>query len=685
MATLTVRLAQLELTVVQGAAVAIWKRQNTTTGAAIPGGASYVFTDVNGIATIALAESGAGEVYEIRIIIRGDVKLSATFAMPGTDANLDELTLNVDDDTPAPGVPVTAGVSTLSNQGGGAELFKGLVSTVAQLRTLIAGDGVSITTVGDTIVITSTAPAGATGPAGTNGTNGTNGLSAYQIAVANGFAGTESQWLDSLRGVQGIQGETGNTGATGQSAYALAVALGFVGTEGDWIASLKGVKGDIGDDGPPGDTGPAGPAGPTGPAGAQGIQGKSAYEVAVDNGYTGSQSEWLANLVGESGLTAWDMTDETVSCLYPLDRSSIDIVSDGFDGIPTQGDAFTLNSYLIQSALGTQKVYVSRGALLAAVDVSAETRVLEWGLTSEALTGGAGVTALKIRFGLIDKTTPANVVGVLEFDLKDDGVKTVTLITDLGSSSAVTLASMPARVSMAFNAVAGTIAVRLDDVAQVFSANTYTATADATLEMRFTESSSVIAGLAGKAFSVQQYTAAHQIIGTHAAGSQDICGHVINEAGLPTGPNSVLIVSEAGTYKGVSYAVGDILVVHSDGITLTKTGNALGVYTEGVTNGGSQSTTLVVDMSAAALTYATLTGNAAISFTGAVAGRVYSHTLELLQDGTGGWVPTWTNVKWEGGAPPPADTAAGKLNVYSFYTRDGGTTIIGGLAVKGAA
>jgi len=33
---------------------------------------------------------------------------------------------------------------------------------------------------------------------GTNGADGVDGLSAYEIAVANGFVGTEQQWLDSL-------------------------------------------------------------------------------------------------------------------------------------------------------------------------------------------------------------------------------------------------------------------------------------------------------------------------------------------------------------------------------------------------------------------------------------------------------------------------------------------------------
>lgn len=685
MATLTVRLAQLGLDVVEGATVALWVRQNETHGAVVPGQVIYAFTNASGIATATLAEAAEGEVNEVRIVSLGDLVFSATFAMPETDANLDELSLNVNGDNPSGQTPVVAGISTLANVGGGAELFKGLALSVAQLRTLVAGTNVSIATVGDTIVIACTAPAGPAGANGSDGADGAAGASAYEVAVANGYAGTESQWLDSLRGVQGIQGATGNTGAAGQSAYALAVALGFVGTEAQWIASLVGAQGPIGDDGPPGATGPAGPAGATGPAGSQGIQGKSAYEVAVDNGYSGSESEWLADLVGESGLTAWNMTDETVYCVYPLDRSETDIIIDGFTGRPAMSPDHTEASYLIQALQVSQETFVARNSILIAADVSAETRVIEWGITSEALTGGAGVTALKIRIGLIDKTTPANVVGVLEFDLKDDGVVTATLITDLGSSTAVTLASMPARASMAFNAAAGTIAVRLDNASQAFSSNTYTATADATPEMRFTEPASVIAGLAGKAFAVQQFTAAHLITGTHAAGSQDICGHVLNEAGLPTGPNSVLIVSEAGTYKGVSYAVGDLLVVHSDGITVTKTGNALGVYTEGVTDGGSQSTTLVVDMGAAALTHAILTGNAAISFTGAVAGRVYSHTLELKQDGSGGKVPTWTGVKWEGGTAPTLSTAANALDVLTFYTRDGGTTIIGGLAVKGAA
>lgn len=42
------------------------------------------------------------------------------------------------------------------------------------------------------------------------GTPGSNGRSAYQIAVDNGFIGTEQEWLDSLEGPPGEPGPAGS-------------------------------------------------------------------------------------------------------------------------------------------------------------------------------------------------------------------------------------------------------------------------------------------------------------------------------------------------------------------------------------------------------------------------------------------------------------------------------------------
>ena len=75
-----------------------------------------------------------------------------------------------------------------------------------------------------------------TGKDGIDGANGRDGQSAYQVALDNGFEGTEEQWLQSLRGPQGIKGDKGEQGIQG--------AQGKQGPQG--IAGKDGEKGDTG-------------------------------------------------------------------------------------------------------------------------------------------------------------------------------------------------------------------------------------------------------------------------------------------------------------------------------------------------------------------------------------------------------------------------------------------------------
>ena len=90
---------------------------------------------------------------------------------------------------------------------------------------------------------------------GANGEKGTDGKSAYQIAVEQGYQGSESDWLSSLKGDKGDKGNTGakgnpgQDGAEGKSAYAIAVEHGYEDSEEKWLLSLKGEKGDTGADG----------------------------------------------------------------------------------------------------------------------------------------------------------------------------------------------------------------------------------------------------------------------------------------------------------------------------------------------------------------------------------------------------------------------------------------------------
>lgn len=84
---------------------------------------------------------------------------------------------------------------------------------------------------------------GEDGLPGAKGERGQDGKSAYEIAVANGYDGNESQWLASLKGRDGSPGRDGRNGL---SAYELADGELLFGTVGKWLESLKGAKGDTG-------------------------------------------------------------------------------------------------------------------------------------------------------------------------------------------------------------------------------------------------------------------------------------------------------------------------------------------------------------------------------------------------------------------------------------------------------
>lgn len=111
----------------------------------------------------------------------------------------------------------------------------------------------------------------------------TPGKSAYQLWLDEGNKGTEHDFLASLKGEKGDAGATGETGQAGQpglSAYQLAVQAGFKGSETEWLDFLrKGPKGEKGD---------------------------SAYQEWLNAGHKGSETDFLNSLVGPKGDTGSD-------------------------------------------------------------------------------------------------------------------------------------------------------------------------------------------------------------------------------------------------------------------------------------------------------------------------------------------------------------------------------------------
>ena len=144
---------------------------------------------------------------------------------------------------------------------------------------------------------------------GANGEKGSDGKSAYQIAVEQGYQGSESDWLSSLKGDKGEKGNTGakgnpgQDGADGKSAYAIAVEHGYEDSEEKWLLSLKGEKGDTGERGEKGDTGDRGLQGVPGEKGEKGDAG-----VAGKDGTDGFSP--IANVVKNGSVITITITDK---------------------------------------------------------------------------------------------------------------------------------------------------------------------------------------------------------------------------------------------------------------------------------------------------------------------------------------------------------------------------------------
>ena len=118
----------------------------------------------------------------------------------------------------------------------------------------------------------------------TNGQDGQQGIQGMQGPDGHTPAieiGANGNWfIDNVDSGVSATGQAGPAGQNGKSAYELAVDNGYTGTLEEWLLSLVGAAGAVG---------------------PSGQNGKSAYELAVDNGYTGTETEWLTTLVGAAG------------------------------------------------------------------------------------------------------------------------------------------------------------------------------------------------------------------------------------------------------------------------------------------------------------------------------------------------------------------------------------------------
>ena len=104
----------------------------------------------------------------------------------------------------------------------------------------------------------------------------------------------------------------------GKSAYEVAVENGFQGDEKAWLESLKGEKGDTGK------TGKKGTDGINGEDGFDGLAGDDAYQAAKKAGFAGDMTAWFNYVIGKNGANGY--------C------PKVEVNDDGYwviDGVPT--------------------------------------------------------------------------------------------------------------------------------------------------------------------------------------------------------------------------------------------------------------------------------------------------------------------------------------------------------------
>lgn len=213
-----------------------------------------------------------------------------------------------------------------------------------------------------------------------------DGTSAYEIAVANGFVGTEAAWLASLVGPQGIQG----------------------------IPGPQGIQGLTGDTGPQGAQGIQGIQGIQGPQGNPGVMASVVAGTGVDvnaadpaNPIVSVEPAYTAHLAdtgnphavtkAQVGLGSAENTSDADKPVSTAQQAALDLKSNKSATINTQTGAtytFALSDAdgIVEANNAGAQTYTVPPNADVAFTVGTKIDVLQYGAGQVTLAAGAGVT-----------------------------------------------------------------------------------------------------------------------------------------------------------------------------------------------------------------------------------------------------------------------------------------------------
>ena len=171
----------------------------------------------------------------------------------------------------------------------------------------------------------------------------------------------------------------GENGIDGKSAYQLAAEKGFVGTEAEWIASLKGENG---------------------------INGKSAYQLAVEKGFVGTEAEWIASLKGETGATGLQGIQGPKGDNYQITEADYAAIA-GMVSVPSKTSELTNDSnFITEVKLNGEPVVNKDGSInlqLGSLDTT----------LGETITCNQTIGGISAGTTFTDDTTIADIIRAL--------------------------------------------------------------------------------------------------------------------------------------------------------------------------------------------------------------------------------------------------------------------------------
>lgn len=232
--------------------------------------------------------------YKIDVFVSGTQPYRANVVLPAGDGPFDIADLIVVD--PTTYIPTE-----------GTTLADAFIQQITALRDgMIVGGEV----VGDNLILTQVdgatinagnvrGPVGPQGPRGEDGFVGSDGASAYDVAVENGFIGTEEEWLEYLR--QGPAGRI-TIGSTAASEPGGAASVTNTGTDTDAILNFTLPRGEQGPQGIPGET----------------------QTIAYTHNQTAVSSTWVINhgLTFQPGVQIVDSAGTTIEGVVNYNSSS---------------------------------------------------------------------------------------------------------------------------------------------------------------------------------------------------------------------------------------------------------------------------------------------------------------------------------------------------------------------------